>query len=59
MLNVFSKIVKKDKKKEVDQVYEFFANGKAKDYKKAYNRALRLAQKDQLDVLKRAKLVKG
>lgn len=55
----FIKLKKDTKKKKVDEVYEFFAYGKSKVRKRAYDNALRMVQKDQVDILKKAELVKG
>lgn len=59
MLNILKKLKFKKDTKEVDKVYEFFANAKAKDRKRAYDRALQSAQKDQLNILKKAANLKG
>ena len=59
MLNILKKLKFKKDTKEIDEVYEFFANAKSKDRKKAYDRALQSAQKDQLNILKKATALKG
>jgi hypothetical protein len=52
------KLKKRDKKQEVDEVYSFFAYSKSNVRKRAYEGALRMTQKDQMAILKKAKLIK-
>jgi len=57
----FRKFVKKrqsDEKEKVDEVYEFFAYSKSGVRKRAYEGALREAQKEQAVILQKAELMK-
>ena len=60
MLNIFNFIQLKKRKREqkADEVYEFFAHSKSSVRKRAYEVALRMAQKDQMATLKKAELRK-
>lgn len=53
------KFKRNKEKNNVDEVYEFFANPSSSDKKRTYEKALRLAQKDQMAILKKAKLLKS
>ncbi len=59
MLKTLFNLKKKNNKKEVDKVYEFFVSGKSKDRKHVYDCALRMAQNDQLTILKKAEMIKN
>lgn len=48
---------KQDTGVETDAVYEFFARSKPSVRKRAYERALRAAQEDQLNILQRAEVL--
>jgi hypothetical protein len=54
----FVKLKKKKKEKKVDEVYEFFVHSKPSVRKRAYEGALRMAQEDQLAVLRKTRLMK-
>ncbi len=58
MLNVFKSDKNRNKGSKKDEVYEFFVNSKSDVRRRAYGRALREAQKDQMSVMKRAELMK-
>lgn len=63
MLKIFSLKLNKSKdglrvSKETDKVYEFFTSSKPSVRKRAYGTGLRMAQKDQADILKKAAALK-